>query len=146
MSASWFDTGYLEMVEPKYSKLTSYMPICYKKNRMSNLQVIDQMVLWNHDKVLNLIPLIDQIVPFLVLIAECLPILGSQQLKQPMQGEKLSCNGNDTVLLSLPNVIPCGSVVVRVIALLVGDRKIVLSLFHGSLSPMQDQVIAESEL
>lgn len=63
-----------------------------------------------------------------------------------MQGEKLSCNGNDTVLLSLPNVIPCGSVVMRVITLLVRDSKIVLSLFHGSLSPMQDQVIAEPEL
>lgn len=67
---------------------------------MSNLQVIDQIVLWNHDS-FEFDPIDRSNSSFLVLIAEFLPILGSQ-LKQPMQGEKLSYNGNDTILLSQP--------------------------------------------
>lgn len=50
-------------------------------------------------------------------------------------GEKFSCNGDSTVLLSLiNNAMSCGSVIKCIIALLARNIKIVLSPFHGSLS------------
>lgn len=49
--------------------------------------------------------------------------------------EKLSCNKESHKVLSLTNnVMPYENIITHVIALLVGDSKIVISPFHGSLS------------
>lgn len=45
-------------------------------------------------------------------------------IKLPMVSKKLTCNGDNTVLLSSTNnTVICGKVILRVVALLVGDNK-----------------------